>query len=72
MVAGNGFHDDQINESDKIYIWNPEAGMKGYLMGDFNMDGFVDNKDKNDLMLFNLDKVSQVPQQSRNALAGSV
>jgi len=62
MVAGNGFHDNQINESDKIYIWNPEAGMKGYLMGDFNMDGFVDNNDKNDLLLFNSDKVSQVPQ----------
>lgn len=61
MVGGNGFHDGEINESDKIYIWNPEAGMNGYLMGDYNMDGIVDNKDKNDLLLFNLGKVSQVP-----------
>ena len=38
-----------------------EAGLSGYLYGDFNMDCTVDNKDKNDHWQPNEGKTSQVP-----------
>jgi len=60
-ISGNGFVDDDINTLDKTNCWLIEAGLGGYLFGDFNMDCTVDNKDKNDHWQPNEGKVSQVP-----------
>jgi len=60
-IGGNGFVDDNINTLDKTNCWLIEAGLGGYLYGDFNMDCTVDNKDKNDHWQPNEGKTSQVP-----------
>jgi hypothetical protein len=58
MIAGNGQADDQIDDADKTAVWEMESGMSGYKQGDYNMDGEVDNLDKNDFWLNNLGSVS--------------
>ncbi len=63
MVAGDGDSDGVLTDSDRIETWIPSAALKGYFQGDFNLDGQVDNKDKNDLWWPNLQGgyESQVP-----------
>jgi len=38
---------------DKTVGWEGESGKSGYQMGDYNMDGQVDNLDKNEVWLIN-------------------
>lgn len=60
-MSGNGLFDNSINAFDKTNCWMIEAGLEGYLFGDYNMDCNVDNKDKDDFWLPNDGKVSPVP-----------
>ena len=62
LASGNGNTDSVISISDKIEIWQPEAGSNGYFWGDFNLDGQVNVQDKNDNWMENLGKNSQIPQ----------
>jgi hypothetical protein len=62
MAAGNGVADLYINATDKDSCWDMEAGEQGYFQGDFNLDGNVDNKDKDDFWVENEGKECQVPQ----------
>lgn len=62
MVSGDGNQDLLINDSDKIDNWNLQAGYKGYLPADYNIDNQTDNTDKNDFWYKNRSKSSQVPQ----------
>jgi hypothetical protein len=39
-----------------------QAGKTGYLPADLNLDGQVDNRDKNEIWLKNLGKESQLPE----------
>jgi len=52
MYGGNGYVDEHIDDND-METWNSEAGNAGYFQGDFNMDGQLDNLDKNDNWLLN-------------------
>ena len=61
MISSDANADGNINSSDKI-LWEGESGSDSYKAGDFNMDGQVENKDKNDLWLENKDIGSQVPE----------
>ena len=60
MISSDGNKDGIIDGFDKN-IWTDVSGTKGYLQGDFNMDGEVNNSDKNDNWLNNLDFENQVP-----------
>jgi PKD repeat protein len=61
MIGGNGVpQDNTVNSSDKS-LWNSDAGTKGYLFSDYNLDGETNNPDKNDIWIPNEGKVSQVP-----------
>jgi len=62
MRSGDGDANGTINQTDKDNIWHYEAGAKGYLHGDFNLDIDVDNEDKNDKCLPNLGKGTSVPE----------
>jgi hypothetical protein len=63
MVAGDGFCDGVINNTDKTTVWWQEAGLNGYYNGDFNRDGTADNSDKNDYWIMNTGNYSsQVPE----------
>jgi len=62
MSSGNGTADIIINDADKVMTWENQAGLTGYLQGDFNNDCQVNNTDKNDYWKPNTGKGSQVPQ----------
>ncbi|MBN3034504.1 MAG: hypothetical protein JW861_02895, partial [Bacteroidales bacterium] len=62
MTAADGDADSQINNSDKIGVWAPQAGSGGYKSGDYNMNGEVNNADKNDVWAPNTGLGGQVPQ----------
>jgi hypothetical protein len=54
MIGGDANGDANTNATDRM-LWNVEAGLKGYNAADFNMDGQVNNLDKNDILFENLD-----------------
>jgi hypothetical protein len=60
MMAGEGFVNDEINNSDKNEIWETQIGNSGYYPGDFNMDGLVNDLDKVELWDHNAGKASQI------------
>ncbi|MCD4665222.1 MAG: hypothetical protein K8R68_08115 [Bacteroidales bacterium] len=66
MVSGDGDADGQINNEDKIEVWQPQSGNAGYLAGDFNMNANADNNDKNDIWEPNSGSGGQVPDGSQN------
>jgi hypothetical protein len=60
MFAGDADKDGNINSSD-LSVWENDAGTKGYLYSDFNLDGQANNIDKDDYWIENQGKQSQVP-----------
>ncbi len=50
-----------IDDNDRI-IWGNHAGKKGYNPGDLNMDGQINNNDKNDMIIPNNNSQSQIPE----------
>ncbi|MEZ5083861.1 MAG: hypothetical protein R2750_10490 [Bacteroidales bacterium] len=63
MVSGDANGDSyiDIDNSDKILVWNILVGENGYLEADFDLDGEVDNQDKNEYWLPNLGTGTFVP-----------
>jgi lysophospholipase L1-like esterase len=53
MVAGDADADGQITMTDKTGFFGSQSGASGYLQADHNLDGEVNNQDKNDLWLPN-------------------
>ena len=62
MMSGDGNGDGDITVDDINNVWKTEAGTKGYLGGDFNMNTQVENRDKNDNLTPNSGSNSQVPE----------
>ncbi len=58
MISGDG----DITVDDINNVWKTEAGTKGYLGADYNMNSQVDNSDKNDNVVENLGKGSLLPE----------
>ncbi|MCD4696362.1 MAG: hypothetical protein K8S16_09005 [Bacteroidales bacterium] len=61
MIAGDGNADGVINLNDKINVWSQQVGTTGYKTADYNMEGQVNNQDKNDLMIPNYGNTEQIP-----------
>lgn len=61
MYGGDGNANSGIGPADELSVWQPQAGTNGYKQGDFNLDGEVNNPDKNDSWAENLGTSSQVP-----------
>jgi len=61
MAGGDGDVNGEINLNDKTNVWVLQAGQAGYQYGDFNLDGQVNNPDKDDLLYENTGTTSQVP-----------
>jgi len=62
MVAGNGYPDNKIKETDLDNVWNLQTGGRGYKAGDFDLNSQVNNQDKNGLWYINLGYECQVPE----------
>jgi hypothetical protein len=62
MAGGNADANKIINESDIDDVWSVEAGNPGYLQSDFNWDAEANNRDKDDVLVPNIGKESQVPE----------
>lgn len=60
MFGGDANADGDVNTDDKI-IWANQAGTQGYKSADFNMDGQIENQDKNDIWQQNIGESSQLP-----------
>jgi hypothetical protein len=61
MAAGDANQDKLIDVSDKSQ-WAVFAGQAGYLSADLNLDGQVNNPDKNEAWQDNLNMSSQIPE----------
>jgi hypothetical protein len=61
MIAGDANADGGVNTTDKS-LWNAHAGTKGYLLEDFDLDGEMNNRDKNDKWAPNNGETGQVPE----------
>ena len=61
MAGGDGNRNGDVGLSDKIVLWETEAGTKGYLPSDYNLDSESNNKDKDDIWIPNLGMGTQVP-----------
>lgn len=62
MAGGDSDASGSVGGTDKT-LWTAESGKTGYLNEDQNMDGQVNNKDKNDVWISNNNiKSSQVPE----------
>jgi hypothetical protein len=61
MFGGNSDGNGIIDDDDKDLNWSAEAGNAGYHAADLNLDGQVNNQDKDDLWVPNLGAGSKVP-----------
>lgn len=61
LSSGNGDGDNEINNLDKNEIWFPAEGNFGYERADFNMDGQVNDSDKEVDWEHNTGKGTKIP-----------
>jgi len=61
MISANANTDGIIDEGD-ILLWEQQLGTPGYKSADFDLDGQVNNQDKNDYWVPNEGMGSQVPE----------
>lgn len=61
MISGDGNRNGSIEIGDKSPLWENEAGTKGYIFSDYNLDSESNNIDKDNFWLPNIGKGSQVP-----------
>ena len=61
MISGDGNCDGEITELDITDVWSVHAGEAIYEFGDYNMDGNIDNKDKDDILILNIGSEEQMP-----------
>ena len=61
LIGGDADADGQIGVDDKTGAWTIQVGKTGYEAADFNFDKNVNNQDKNDIWLININLNSQVP-----------
>ncbi len=62
LMGGEGNGDGQIDQADHV-AWPATVGNRaGYELTDFNMDGQIDNQDKNDSWIENIGNSVQYPE----------
>ncbi|MBN2175084.1 MAG: hypothetical protein JW731_13200 [Bacteroidales bacterium] len=59
MRSGDGDGDGEVSWNDIITIWSANAGRKQYHKADYNLDGQIDNTDKNGMVFPNLGYTGQ-------------
>jgi hypothetical protein len=62
IISGDGNGNGFIGQPDILNVWNTQAAEFGYKEGDFNLDGQVNNMDKNDYFVPNFSLGSFIPE----------
>jgi hypothetical protein len=62
MFAGDADGNGELDLGDKNIYWEPQAGKTGYHTADFNLDMQVDNSDKDEHWLPNIEVNTKVPE----------
>ncbi len=71
MIGGDSYEDGIIDDND-VDDWSWQAGhSNNYYYADMDMNGYVDNKDKNDILVPNLGASSQVNNPAKGYASGS-
>jgi hypothetical protein len=61
MIAGDADANGSIEQGDKTFVWDGDAGNQMYLPSDLNLDSQANNLDKDDYWLPNFGKSSAIP-----------
>lgn len=61
MVGGDANSDGVVSLADKTGSWETETGRNEYHTADLNMDGQINNPDKNEIWMPNIGSGSQIP-----------
>jgi hypothetical protein len=61
MIGGDSDANGTVDTDDKDLNWNIEAGETGYFQSDLNLDGQINNPDKNDVWEINLNSSTTIP-----------
>lgn len=61
IIAADANSDGVVDAADKT-LWENSVGTAGYLPEDFNLDGQVNNSDKNDMWEPNVVVGAQLPE----------
>ena len=61
LAGGYGFFDGQTNNLDKNEVWLLQYNSSGYLFGDYNMDGYVNLADKENVWELNAGRAEKLP-----------
>ncbi len=61
MIAGDSDANGKVETPDKVPEWNIDAGNRGYISADVNLDTQVNNLDKDEFWLPNLGLMTKVP-----------
>jgi hypothetical protein len=62
LFSGDGNGDGTIDINDKVPDWQIQSGNHGFMSNDYNMDGQVNNLDKDDCWVPNSSKNSLIPE----------
>jgi uncharacterized protein YjiK len=62
LYAGDANGDGQIQNTDDVLEWMPNAGTSGYKGADYNLDGQVQNSDRVFMWLRNVGRGTAVPE----------
>ena len=60
-MAEDADGDGEIQPLNKINVWNIQTGTTGYIESDYNLNGQVNNLDKNDFWFNNNGKMTYIP-----------
>lgn len=61
MFSGDGDRNGSIGTGDEAPTWETQAGTKGYIDSDYNLDSESNNIDKDDYWVPNIGEGTQVP-----------
>ena len=61
MFGGDSDGSGDVTQDDKDLNWNSDVGITGYHSSDLNLDGQVNNPDKNEIWVPNQGEGMQVP-----------
>ena len=67
LWGGDGNGSGWVYNTEDLTYWRNKAGTTGYKDSDYNLDGQVENRDKNDIWVDSYNKHSQIPESKKSS-----